>query len=545
MVVRTKGARCRNRAIFIRKFPKQKGDMAAASNPTSQEGAATSTSSQQQQPNLDAITDDDFEYVDEEFVSNYTPEEAVQPQPTEPMIPDLFKQPPLVKDDLITDTSKLQDQTVEHCLPFLAGQDGPLELNDHGLPRLNREKHIKFLKQSLGPLPGRFVGMDASRPWFLYWCLSGLTMMGEDVSSYRESVIATARTMQNESGGFGGGHGQLSHLATTYSVILAIALVGGEEAYNVIDRKGMWKWLCTLKQPDGGFQVCVGGEEDIRGAYIAAVVITLLDLPLDLTPESPAYDGGRSNLLTGMAEYVRSCQTFEGGISSQPNNEAHGAYAFCALACLALLDNPRRIIPSYLDIPRLVSWLSYRQYAPEGGFSGRTNKLVDGCYSHWVGGCFPLIEACLSPSGSGSEKENNKTATSGLAAAPESLYNREGLIRYILSCCQDQTKRGGLRDKPYKMSDAYHTNYVLSGLSSAQHQWDLDSDPLPLPEGETTPTMAALGADSIWNVFPFIDDNDQVYEDSDRVRPIHPAYAIPQKNVAGIRAYFQGRSGFA
>ena len=95
------------------------------------------------------------------------------------------------------------------------------------------------------------------------------------------------------------------------------------------------------------------------------------------------------------------------------------------------------------------------------------------------------------------------------------------------------------------MSDAYHTNYVLSGLSSAQHQWDLDSDPLPLPSGESTPTLAALGADSTWNVFPFIDDNDQIFEDSDRVRPIHPAYAIPQKNVNGIRAYFQGKSGFA
>lgn len=532
MVVRTKGARCRNRAIFIRKFPKQKGGNMATSNfplPNSQ-----------QQQNLDAITDDDFEYVDEEFISsNLSPQEQPAPQP-EPMIPDLFKQPPLVKDDLITETSKLQDQTVEHCLPFLTGEDGPLELNAYGLPRLNREKHIKFLKQSLGPLPGRFVAVDASRPWYLYWCLSGLTMMGEDVSSYRESIIETARTMQNESGGFGGGHGQTSHLATSYAVILAIALVGGEEAYDVIDRKGMWKWLCSLKQPDGGFQVCVGGEEDIRGAYIAAVIITLLDLPLDLTPDSPAYDGGRLNLLSGMAEYVRSCQTFEGGISSQPNNEAHGAYAFCALACLAILDNPRRIIPSYLDVPRLVSWLSYRQYAPEGGFSGRTNKLVDGCYSHWAGGCFPLIEACLSPSGPNS---GSKTSTR-LATAPESLYSREGLIRYILCCCQDQTKRGGLRDKPYKMSDPYHTCYVLSGLSSAQHQWDLDSDPLPLAPGETTPTLAALGADSVWNVFPYIDDNDQIYEDSDRVRPIHPTYAIPQKNVNGIRGYFQGR-GFA
>ena len=33
------------------------------------------------------------------------------------------------------------------------------------------------------------------------------------------------------------------------------------------------------------------------------------------------------------------------------------------------------------------------QETPEGGFAGRTNKLVDACYSWWVGGCWSLIEA--------------------------------------------------------------------------------------------------------------------------------------------------------
>lgn len=28
-----------------------------------------------------------------------------------------------------------------------------------------------------------------------------------------------------------------------------------------------------------------------------------------------------------------------------------------------------------------------------GGFKGRTNKLVDGCYAWWVGGEFALLEA--------------------------------------------------------------------------------------------------------------------------------------------------------
>ncbi len=31
------------------------------------------------------------------------------------------------------------------------------------------------------------------------------------------------------------------------------------------------------------------------------------------------------------------------------------------------------------------------QGSTEGGFNGRTNKLVDGCYSFWQGGIFPLL----------------------------------------------------------------------------------------------------------------------------------------------------------
>ena len=31
----------------------------------------------------------------------------------------------------------------------------------------------------------------------------------------------------------------------------------------------------------------------------------------------------------------------------------------------------------------------------EGGFQGRPNKLVDGCYSFWVGALFPLLEAIM------------------------------------------------------------------------------------------------------------------------------------------------------
>lgn len=247
--------------------------------------------------------------------------------------------------------------------------------------------------------------------------------------------------MQNASGGFGGGHGQFSHLAGTYAVILSLALVGGAEAYSFIDRESMWKWLGRLKQPNGGFQVCEGGEEDVRGAYCAMVVISLLNLPSNLPTPIHTKDTTLSNFQDGVEDYLAKCQTFEGGISGAPGTEAHGAYAFCALACLCLMNGQQNMLRC-LDVPSLLSWLSSRQYAPEGGFAGRTNKLVDGCYSHWVGGCWPLIQASLNGPSAANEHSVDATVAS--------LYCKEGLTRYILSCCQAPT--GGLRDKPSKLA---------------------------------------------------------------------------------------------
>ena len=40
-------------------------------------------------------------------------------------------------------------------------------------------------------------------------------------------------------------------------------------------------------------------------------------------------------------------------------------------------------------------WTAVRQMSYEGGFQGRTNKLVDGCYSFWQGGAFPVIHMAM------------------------------------------------------------------------------------------------------------------------------------------------------
>ncbi|KAJ3467306.1 hypothetical protein MRS44_004870 [Fusarium solani] len=468
---------------------------------------------------------------------------ASAPQPgVEPSIPQIFTSEPLIRDDLFTESSRVQDATVDECLPFLKAQEHS-SCNSHGLPHLDRRRHVNFLHKQLGKLPGGFMSADPSRPWIFYWCLAALSLLGEDVSSYRQSLVDTVRPMQNPDGGFAGGFGQTSHLATTYATVLSLALVGGEDSYDVVDRRAMWRWLCSLKQPDGGFQMALGGEEDVRGAYCASVIISLLNIPLELSQDSPARSAGHTGLFTGLADYVRQCQTYEGGVSAKPGVEAHGAYAFCALGCLSILDSPHRAIPrgdmgalhadpdlivpfsSYLDVPLLISWLSSRQYAPEGGFSGRTNKLVDGCYSHWVGGCWPLIEAALN--GPGGEA----AAGSGghpLPAARDSLFSRDGLIRYILCCCQDQSKRGGLRDKPSK----YGTPLLHLSIF-AQHKWDLVA----------ARTHEAIVAGDSWSVSPYM-EGEQIFDEEDRVATVHPVYVIPKHKVEEIQNYFASKHGF-
>lgn len=72
---------------------------------------------------------------------------------------------------------------------------------------------------------------------------------------------------QHPKGGFGGGRGQNPHLLTTYASVCALAIVGGPEeagGWNRIDRKKIYDWFMSLKQPDGSFLVSENAEVDMR-----------------------------------------------------------------------------------------------------------------------------------------------------------------------------------------------------------------------------------------------------------------------------------------
>jgi len=92
------------------------------------------------------------------------------------------------------------------------------------------------------------------------------------------SVISSLKACQHPDGGFGGGHGQIAHLAPTYAAINALALYGAD-AFEIVDRRKLYSWLMSLKQDDGGFLMHHGGEEDARYEITEERRIHTLDLP--------------------------------------------------------------------------------------------------------------------------------------------------------------------------------------------------------------------------------------------------------------------------
>jgi protein farnesyltransferase subunit beta len=160
------------------------------------------------------------------------------------------------------------------------------------------------------------------------------------------------------------------------------------------------------------------------------------------------------------------------------------------------------------------------QQAPEGGFAGRTNKLVDACYSWWVGGCWALIEAGehLTPQSEPIWNRRNHSpppfekANSGV----------EALSKYLLSCCQHPN--GGLRDKPPMNSDFYHSVYSLAGLSATQHHYQYDPEIKCEEEGD--------------QVFKWTVADKFEGEEENKVETCHPVFVLPWGDAERCRRWF-------
>jgi protein farnesyltransferase subunit beta len=327
----------------------------------------------------------------------------------------------------------------------------------------------------------------------MFWTVQSFAILQVALDpTTKQKVIDKIMACQHEDGGFGGGPGQAAQLLPSYASVCTLAVVGRPGpggGWDQIDRDKMYKFFMSLKQKDGSFMVARHSEVDVRGIYSLLIISSMLDI---LTHE----------LVEGTAEFIASCQTYEGGFASAShpsfsfnnNNssslplrptlgEAHGGYTFCALASWVLLQ-PYLASSSFshhhttptINLKNLLRWLTQMQGTEIelGGFKGRTNKLVDGCYSWWCGGSFALLEALGVRGGGGGggvgiqniDPEQDSIDESW-ADIDDGLYDQKALQEYVLYAGQYPV--GGLRDKPPKNPDSYHTLYCLSGLSSAQH----------------------------------------------------------------------------
>ncbi|KAH9850861.1 terpenoid cyclases/Protein prenyltransferase [Lenzites betulinus] len=498
---------------------------------------------------------------------------------------------PTPTDGYGTPTSALQTATenliASHILPAGTGLQ----------PELQKRFHFEFLLRNLRQgFPERYVSQDASQPWLIYWTLHGFSIFGAGLDDLtKKRSIETLLALQHPEGGFSGGPGQAAHLLPTYAAVCAFAVVGrpGEGGgWESINRKKLYEFFMSLKQPDGSFLVSHHGEVDVRGVYCLLAVATLLNI---LTPE----------LLSGVPGFLASCQTYEGGFGNAsfpgwafetgpsntydpsaprpPLGEAHGGYTFCATASWVILRSFIDLYhapaspPTSISLPpaprintgALLRWCAQMQGLPIelGGFKGRTNKLVDGCYSWWVGGCFVLVEALL---GVGAHHESPIEETAGEEAGhkawddvDDSLFNRKALQEYIL--LPGQHPAGGLRDKPPKGADAYHTLYCAAGLSAAQHRvvpseprknaiisaWDAEQARAKDDTGLRTTSDAeraqldALRRETFAHALSWTEEEGTalyVGGAGNRVNATHPLFNLTVTHTELMMAYFYGQT---
>lgn len=105
-------------------------------------------------------------------------------------------------------------------------------------------------------------------------------------------------------------------------------IIGNRVAYEAIDKDNLYKFLLAVREPSGAFRMHLDGEVDVRGAYCALSAAKLSGLIQEQINE----------LFKDTPNWIKQCQTYEGGFGGVPGLEAHGGYSFCAVAALLLLN---------------------------------------------------------------------------------------------------------------------------------------------------------------------------------------------------------------
>ncbi|XP_047951820.1 geranylgeranyl transferase type-1 subunit beta-like isoform X1 [Salvia hispanica] len=326
-----------------------------------------------------------------------------------------------------------------------------------------KDRHIYYLEMMYRGLPAPYQGQETIRLTLAYFVISGLDIFGALDRIDKEAVINWVLSLQAhpkddrifENGQFYGFHGSRSsqfqsdndraaqlngsHLASTYCALAILKTVGYD--LSQIDSEVLLKSMRTLQQPNGCFMpIHTGGETDLRFVFCAAAICSMLKNWSGMDREKAK-------------EFIRNCQSYDGGFGLLPGAESHGGATYCAVASLKLMgflgedSLSGKASSDVINVPLLLDWSVQKQAFEDGGFRGRANKATDTCYAFWVGGTLRIVQA-------------------------DKFINEEALRGFLLTCqykldpgspllCQ----YGGFSKFPRMLPDIYHSYYGFCAFS--------------------------------------------------------------------------------
>lgn len=295
---------------------------------------------------------------------------------------------------------------------------------------------------------------DLSMSMQLYWLYCTLAILNPQAAeSVRQCAIGTLQSWVSPQSGLVSPHnGYQTHAMIIFGGTLLTATT---RHYSLMNRDTVYSYLTKCFNAELGC-FCSDDqsqENDMRISYACVSVGYCYNLLDD-----KALFGDQ------LIEYFMRAQAYDGGsCSNNFGGESHGAYTFCSLAGLyILLGCSSAALRDKLGERRVMDLLVYihTKQTSQGGFAGRNNKLVDGCYTYWMMGSLYLLV------GDGRFEDFM-------------VIDADALYRYVLRCSYARGEpdgERGMRDKPGVPSDAYHNMYTTAGYLIMLRLVSLDKD---------------------------------------------------------------------
>ncbi|SCW04606.1 LAFE_0H17260g1_1 [Lachancea fermentati] len=289
---------------------------------------------------------------------------------------------------------------------------------------LFKEKHIKYI-ESLDKKQQDYEYWlsEHLRLNGVYWGLTALCILDAKETFNREDVINFVKSCWDDrTGGFAAFPRHDAHLLGTLSGIQILAIYDALDALTEEQVAKCVEFIKGNQLQDGSFQGDRFGEVDTRFTYNALSALSILG---KLTPE----------VVDPAVQFILRCYNFDGGFGLSPGAESHAAMAFTCVGALAIVNRLGDLSSEQID--NIAWWLCERQ-VPEGGLNGRPSKLPDVCYSWWVLSTLAIIGRL-------------------------SYIDFDKLKGFILR--SQDSKSGGISDRPGNEVDVFHTVFGLAGLS--------------------------------------------------------------------------------